>query len=199
MPKPNQNFTVKEMKDYIRQKKINHPEVKLTMKRADMIAGLKSAGHWEEKDKVKKARKKPAPKPKVSSAKPSSNTLYIASVNNILKLADENMKKKIEDGVKKRGPRRFALVAYNVEQGDKITNIKIFNSNDYAKFWTKKDGTSDRGWGVFNAERLENEYKEKPIKIKGFIMGNDYKHLKSWSIDKGPPHFQDYKPSWWGQ
>ena len=63
MPKPNQNFTVKEMKDYIRQKKINHPEVKLTMKRADMIAGLKSAGHWEEKDKVKKARKKPAPKP----------------------------------------------------------------------------------------------------------------------------------------
>ena len=196
MPKPNQNFTMKEMKDYIRQKKINHPNVKLSMKRADMIAGLKKAGHWEEKDKVKKTRKKPAPKP---VSKPTSNTSYIASVNNILKLADENMKKKIEDGVKKRGPRRFALVSYNVEQGDKITNIKIFNSNDYSKFWRVKGKTSSIK--KFDDEQLENSSfsGEKPIKIKGFIMGNDYKHLKSWSIDKGIPHMIDERPSWWGQ
>ncbi len=62
MPKPNQNFTVKEMKDYIRQKKLNHPEIKLSMKRNDLIKGLKSAGHWDEKDKVKKV-KKPSVKP----------------------------------------------------------------------------------------------------------------------------------------
>ena len=100
MPKPNQNFTVKEMKDYIRTKKVNHPNVKLTMKRADMIAGLKSAGHWDEVDKVKKARKKPAPKPapkpKVSSAKKEK-----PSLKDILLDLDIDVSKKIADAVEK--------------------------------------------------------------------------------------------------
>jgi len=100
MSKPNQNFTVKEMKDYIREKKINHPNVKLTMKRADMIAGLKSAGHWDEVDKVKKARKKPAPKPapkpKVSSAKKEK-----PSLKDILLDLDIDVSKKIADAVEK--------------------------------------------------------------------------------------------------
>ena len=100
MSKPNQNFTVKEMKDYIREKKINHPNVKLTMKRADMIAGLKSAGHWDEMDKVKKARKKPAPKPapkpKVSSAKKEK-----PSLKDILLDLDIDVSKKIADAVEK--------------------------------------------------------------------------------------------------
>lgn len=113
MPKPNQNFTVKEMKDYIRTKKINHPNVKLTMKRADMIAGLKSAGHWDEKDKVKKARKKPAPKPKVSSAKKatpkketpkpkvSSAKNEKPSLKDILLDLDIDVSKKIAEAVEK--------------------------------------------------------------------------------------------------
>ena len=62
MPKPNQNFSVAEMKSYIRMKKLNHPDVKLGMKKADMIAGLKKAGHWDEVAKVKKAKAKPVAK-----------------------------------------------------------------------------------------------------------------------------------------
>lgn len=70
MPKPNDNYSVKQMKEYIRKKKINHPKVKLSMRRADMIAGLKSIGEWDSsKDKptpkkttpVKKAPVKKAP------------------------------------------------------------------------------------------------------------------------------------------
>jgi len=69
--KPNVTFNMKQMKDYIRSNKLNHPDVKLGMKRADMIAGLKKAGHWEEvkskpqsvKAKVKAIEKKSTPKP----------------------------------------------------------------------------------------------------------------------------------------
>jgi len=69
--KPNITFNMKQMKDYIRSNKLNHPDVKLSMKRADMIAGLKKAGHWDElkskpksvKDKVKAIEKKATPKP----------------------------------------------------------------------------------------------------------------------------------------
>ena len=44
MVKPNDNFTVKEMKDYIRSNKL---KIKLTQKKAELIADLKSTGNWE--------------------------------------------------------------------------------------------------------------------------------------------------------
>jgi hypothetical protein len=73
--KPNPTFTLTQLKDYIRSKKLNHPDVKLTMKKADMIAGLKKAGHWEEKSKLnpapKKTIKKEKPAPKKSTPKPA--------------------------------------------------------------------------------------------------------------------------------
>lgn len=69
MSKPNSSMTVAQMKAYIREKKINHPEVRLGMKRGDMIAGLKKAGHWDDSKSEKKppktknpAKKKAVPK-----------------------------------------------------------------------------------------------------------------------------------------
>jgi len=44
MPKPNDKSTVKEMKDYIRSNKL---KIKLTQKKAELIADLKSTGNWE--------------------------------------------------------------------------------------------------------------------------------------------------------
>jgi hypothetical protein len=41
------------MKQYIRSAKINHPAVRLGMKKADMIKGLKKAGHWDASVKKK--------------------------------------------------------------------------------------------------------------------------------------------------
>jgi len=89
MPKPNQNSTVGEMKAYIRSKKLNHPLVRLGLKKADLIKGLKKLGHWSEAEKVKKTRKtmskgqkdflggiddKPAPAKKKAKAKPAPKT-----------------------------------------------------------------------------------------------------------------------------
>ncbi len=47
MPKPHDGMTLKQLKDYVRSHKLNHPEVKLSMKKADLIKGLKKHGHWE--------------------------------------------------------------------------------------------------------------------------------------------------------
>jgi hypothetical protein len=60
MPKPNQNSSVKEMKDYIRSKKLNHPLIRLGLKKAELVSGLKKLGHWDEVAKVKKTRVKKA-------------------------------------------------------------------------------------------------------------------------------------------
>ena len=76
MPKPNKTFTVKQMKDYIRQHKINHPAVKLSMKRADMIEGLKKTGHWDT-SKDTPTPKKPAPKKKPMETKKNLSLYYI--------------------------------------------------------------------------------------------------------------------------
>jgi hypothetical protein len=46
---PNDTYTVKKMKAYIRTHKLNRPDVKLGMKRQDLINGLKKSkplGHY---------------------------------------------------------------------------------------------------------------------------------------------------------
>ena len=46
--KPNSKFTVKKMKEYIRQEKLNkNPYIKLSMRRAELIEGLRKVGHWQ--------------------------------------------------------------------------------------------------------------------------------------------------------
>jgi hypothetical protein len=58
MPKPNETMTLKEIRQYVRDKKLNHPEVRLGMKRAELIAGLKKVGHWDDsKKKLDKGQK----------------------------------------------------------------------------------------------------------------------------------------------
>jgi len=91
MVKPNRTFTLPELKAYVREKKLNKPEIKLSMKKADLIAGLKKHGHWNHKAdariELKKGTKPPmtkkkkitkkakeAPKPKPKSGK---NTYYV--------------------------------------------------------------------------------------------------------------------------
>jgi len=69
MVKPNSSMTVAQMKAYIREKKVNHPEVRLGMKRGDMIAGLKKAGHWDDSKSEKKPPKTKNPAKKTPAKK----------------------------------------------------------------------------------------------------------------------------------
>ena len=58
LPKPNVNSTLAEIKAYVRDYKLNKPEIKLGMKKADLIKGLKKHGHWDSSSKkISRAQK----------------------------------------------------------------------------------------------------------------------------------------------
>jgi len=70
MPKPNSKSTLKEIRAYVREKKLNKPEIKLTMNKPELVAGLKKHGHWDHKgDDKPKATSKPKAKPKAKPKK----------------------------------------------------------------------------------------------------------------------------------
>tara|TARA_R110002167_G_scaffold359075_2_gene575464 strand:- start:2504 stop:3502 length:999 start_codon:yes stop_codon:yes gene_type:complete len=47
MSKPNDTWSIKQLRDYVTSKKLNKPAIKLSMGKADLVAGLKKHGHWE--------------------------------------------------------------------------------------------------------------------------------------------------------
>ena len=46
--KPTSFWTLSELKHYIRAKKLNKPEIKMNMRKAQLQAGLKKHGHWRD-------------------------------------------------------------------------------------------------------------------------------------------------------
>ena len=54
MPKPNENSTLAEIKSYIKEHKLNKPELRLSLSRASLVAGLKKHGHWDSSVKKEK-------------------------------------------------------------------------------------------------------------------------------------------------
>ena len=58
MDKPNNHSTLKYMREYIKNKKLNEKPIKLNFKRAETIDHLKKLGHWDSSvDNVKKPKK----------------------------------------------------------------------------------------------------------------------------------------------
>ena len=58
--KPNKSWSLPQLKQYIRDNKLNQQEIRLGMKKAELIVKLKEKGHWDEshvsKSEFKKAR-----------------------------------------------------------------------------------------------------------------------------------------------
>tara|TARA_R110000796_G_scaffold243405_2_gene365932 strand:- start:28 stop:423 length:396 start_codon:yes stop_codon:yes gene_type:complete len=63
MPKPNSSSTVREIKAYIRMKKLNQPELKLSLGKDALVAGLKKHGHWSSKGSKESAGTKASTRP----------------------------------------------------------------------------------------------------------------------------------------
>lgn len=61
MKKPNKSWTLPELKKYVRDNKLANKEIRLGMKKAEMVMALKKKGHWDEshvsKKEFKDARK----------------------------------------------------------------------------------------------------------------------------------------------
>tara|TARA_R100000935_G_scaffold56210_2_gene87350 strand:- start:576 stop:1529 length:954 start_codon:yes stop_codon:yes gene_type:complete len=54
--KGNQNMTVTQLKAVVRHHKLNKPHINMKMKKAQLIAGLKKEGHWDNTDKKKNTK-----------------------------------------------------------------------------------------------------------------------------------------------
>jgi hypothetical protein len=89
MPKPNSSFTLIEIKSYVRSHKLNKPEIKLSMNKSQLVAGLKKHGPQKQKADARKALKTGGAKPpmvkkkKKTKAKPettSSSGFYKGNV-----------------------------------------------------------------------------------------------------------------------
>ena len=45
--KPDASWDLASIRGYVRRKKLNKPEIKIGMRKADLIKGLKKHGHWK--------------------------------------------------------------------------------------------------------------------------------------------------------
>tara|TARA_R100000951_G_scaffold69932_1_gene58864 strand:+ start:2001 stop:2618 length:618 start_codon:yes stop_codon:yes gene_type:complete len=144
MPKPNEKFTVAQMKDYIRNHSLNKT-IRLTQKKADLISSLKKEGHWEsgsaKKATPKKATPKPSPKkyipPKArKSVKPAMDKSGFMDALNIMAMVGKSKgystKENIDDqvkwqrekeAVKKRGIKVGGEISLGKEVKDKFGKL----------------------------------------------------------------------------
>ena len=165
MTKPNDKSTVKEMKDYIRSNKL---KIKLTQKKAELIANLKSTGNWE-------GSKPATPKPSFNV----KNTKVISGKGKLSYL--EEVKRMV----------------YNHQYGDTIQQIYIdgekydWNGIDIMNgFGTKVGELEDRAllkrWE--DGETSKYAIPKVSLKNKGLIMKK-----KSEFKYKGEKKFDEYK------
>lgn len=45
--KPDSSWTLSDLRGYVRRKGLNKPEIKIGMKKSDLVKGLKKHGHWK--------------------------------------------------------------------------------------------------------------------------------------------------------
>lgn len=124
MPKPNAKSTLKEIRAYVREKKLNKPEIKLTMNKTELVAGLKKHGHWESAREMgkrtaseRKAKPKATPKPKKKL-----ETVEEAYKRHLKEFSD---RKKYPDA-KLKG---FLENIKNRDEGDYRVNVGMKNSD----------------------------------------------------------------------
>ena len=44
--KPSDDWSLSDLRGYVRRKKLNKPEIKISMSKSQLTAGLKKHGHW---------------------------------------------------------------------------------------------------------------------------------------------------------
>ena len=87
MAKAHSLMTMKQLKDYIREKGLNDKPIKLSQNKAGLIADLKKLGHFEERSKPAKAKPKPKAKAKPKKEDPRTKTGQKV-LDELLKLKD---------------------------------------------------------------------------------------------------------------
>ena len=144
--KPNNKSTLKEIKQYIIDNKLNQAPIRLTMNKPELVKKLKELGHYEEvKKEVKpkpkskpKVKKEVKPKPKSkqkAKPKPPSKLDFMDALNVMTEVAKSKSKKTSKDidedvAISKKPVSYNKLYSilqdddeFNEEEGESIQNI----------------------------------------------------------------------------
>ena len=178
MSKPHAKSTMKEMKDYIRKNKLNKAEVKLTMRKPEMVSALKKMGHWDVKnDGAKKTPApkktpvtKPAPKKKLTYSLPKGKDPDKHKQDLMVIYRKENRKtntdKKIIDGITKELKKPVYQTKPKTRVGGSGGDPNI-NKNIISLFQKRKDLTLKAISGMSPAEfRKEVRPEIKKIEVQ---------------------------------
>ena len=146
--KPNNKSTLKEIKQYIIDNKLNQAPIRLTMNKPELVKKLKELGHYEEDKKEVKPKPKPKSKPKVkkevkpkpkskpkAKPKPPSKLDFMDALNVMTEVAKSKSKKTSKDidedvAISKKPVSYNKLYSilqdddeFNEEEGESIQNI----------------------------------------------------------------------------
>lgn len=165
-------MTLKEMRQYVRDKKLNHPDVRIGMKKAELIAGLKKAGHWDgSKKKLNKGQKS-----------------FLSGIDDSKKKSTDNTKEKKEDflkygqGIGKRVSFRGKVNTSNPEK-TRITVGVIEGFTDKGIVMKADNGKVSKE----EADRKTGSVNYSRTKIVWTPTSGTTKKVVSWSIAKRGP------------
>ena len=179
MTKPNENFSVKQMKDYIRNHSLNK-KIRLTQKKADLISALKKEGHWEGSSPVKKTAPKPAPKKYIP---PKARKSVKPSMTDILMNLDIDVSKKIAKEVEENNKVDFYEIQNKngtFDAEDELKDVKKKFKPHSSKKWV--DGITGGLPGLSGdltrakAKQIKKQYKL--LDIKRFVETDDAPYFK---------------------
>jgi hypothetical protein len=178
-------MTVPQLKAYIRTHKLNRPEVRLGMKKADMVAGLKKIGHWDyskdkdrpklpprtvkKKEPAKKVAPKKAPVKKVAPKKETEKE----QMKRLMKLARTQARedlKEEEEAKKKKAVKKVAPKMGDDPAKDKRyyeSQLKYYKDFSLSELKKAEDNMSHAPEGMRNdiiRQSIKDLIKEKTKK-----------------------------------
>ena len=212
--KPNNKSTLKEIKQYIRDNKLNKAPIKLTMRKGELIKGLKALGHYEDIAPKPKPKSKPKPKPKPKSKPKPKKEDFMNALNIMTQVAKSKSKKTSKDidedvAISKKPVSYNKLYSilieddeFNEEEGESIQNIiegynleffihkklRLPNKDTYEELTDKQQ---DRLMDILErtAKKDHHEFMEKQIYNK-YIKGKKFSTKKK-LIDTFMKHYND--------
>ena len=209
--KPNNKSTLKEIKQYIIDNKLNQAPIRLTMNKPELVKKLKELGHYEEVKKEVKPKPKSKPKAK---PKPPSKLDFMDALNVMTEVAKSKSKKTSKDidedvAISKKPVSYNKLYSilieddeFNEEEGESIQNIiegynleffihkklRLPNKDTYEELTDKQ---KDKLMDILDrtAKKDHHEFMEKEIYNK-YIKGKKFSTKKK-LIDTFMKHYND--------
>jgi len=181
-PSISKHSTLKEMKEFVRKHKLNHPSIKLGMKKAEMLAALDKLGHINKGPREKNDKK---PKFKIDQNKQPKQTPSKIEMSKKPELNTKEINKNIR--TYKTGLRDYAEIDLGKVVKENIGYpVYMYNGFDY-----DNDGSVE----IFYF--WHGEPKEDNIEDLGHLSIEDIKMKKNGMARANPKKLWSKTGSWY--